>query len=75
MKHKRFRQKVFVRCKKTDLIYLLTPDKDFQSKALVFCCIGEYISLDLFYFVNLTSSCSLMLRRKDECTGLSGPES
>ena len=30
------------------------------SLFLVFCCIGEYISLDLFYFVNLTSSCSLI---------------
>ena len=27
---------------------------------LVFRRIGEYISLDLFYFVNLTSSCSLI---------------
>ena len=27
---------------------------------LVFCCIGEYISLDLFCFVNLTSSCLLI---------------
>ena len=26
----------------------------------VFRGIGEYISLDLFYFVNLTSSCSLI---------------
>ena len=60
MKHKHFQQKVFVRCKKTDPIYLLTPDKDFQSKALVFCRIVEYISLDLFHFVNLTSSCSLI---------------
>ena len=29
---------------------------------LVFCHIGEYISLDLFCFVNLTSSCSLIPR-------------
>ena len=29
---------------------------------LVFCRIGEYISLDLFYFVNLTTSCSLIPR-------------
>ena len=27
--------------------------------SLVFCCICEYISLELFYFVSLTSSCSL----------------
>ena len=27
----------------------------------MFRCIGEYISLELFYFVNLTSSCSLIL--------------
>ena len=27
---------------------------------LLFRRIGEYISLDLFYFVNLTSSCSLI---------------
>ena len=27
---------------------------------LVCCHIGEYISLELFYFVNLTSSCSLV---------------
>ena len=26
------------------------------------CFIGEYISLDLFYFVNPTSSCSLISR-------------
>ena len=25
----------------------------------MFCCIGEYISLEIFYFVSLTSSCSL----------------
>ena len=36
---------------------------DFDNKAIVQYCflvfrrIGEYISLDLFYFVNLTSSC------------------
>ena len=38
------------------------------KKTLVYCCflvfrsIGEYISLDLFYFVSLTSSCSLITR-------------
>ena len=44
-----------------------TPEEDnFLSKTLVFHCflvfcrIGEYISLDLFYFVNLTGSCSLI---------------
>ena len=38
----------------------LKPDEDnFLSKVLVFHHIGEYISPDLFYFVNLTSSCSL----------------
>ena len=49
------------------LSIFFTPDEDnFLSKALVFHCfivfrhIGEYISLDLFYFVNLTSSCSLI---------------
>ena len=44
-----------------------TPDEDHESKALVFlivldmllCRSGEYISLELFYFVILTSSCSL----------------
>ena len=44
----------------------LTPDGDLVSKALVFfiffMCrrIGEYISLELFCFVNLTSSCSFI---------------
>ena len=49
--------------------HLLTPDADnFLSKAFVFHCvfafcrIGEYISPDLFYFVDLTSSCSLIPR-------------
>ena len=49
-------------------IYLLAPEKDFLllSKALVSYCFlvfrrtGEYIFLDLFYFVNFTSSCSLI---------------
>ena len=42
-----------------------TQRRQFLLKALmyycflVFPCIGEYISLDLFCFVNLTSSCSL----------------
>ena len=50
-------------------VYLLAPEEEFFCvwKALVYyCClvfrrIGEYISLHLFYFVNLTSSCSLTL--------------
>ena len=63
MKHKCFRQKVFVRCKKTDRS-TWTPDEDsVQSTCvlffLVFCCIGEYISLDLCHLVNLTSTRSL----------------
>ena len=49
-------------------IYLLTPDKDnflskvfaFHSLFLVFRRIGECISLDLFYFVSLTSCSSLI---------------
>ena len=36
MKHKHFQQKVFVRCKKIDLIYLLTPVKTFSWKRLCF---------------------------------------
>ena len=43
------------------IIYLLTPDEDLLSNTLVFNCslysrrrIGEYISLDLFYFVSLS---------------------
>ena len=44
-------------------IYLLASEKDnFSVESacfLVFCRIAEYISLDLFYFVNLTSSCTL----------------
>ena len=48
-------------------VSLLRPEEDnFLSKVLVCYCflvfrrIGEYVSLDLFYFVNLTSSCSLI---------------
>ena len=48
-------------------IYVLTPDEDSLSKALVFNQlllvfrrIGKYISLELFFFVTLTSSCSLI---------------
>ena len=52
-------------------VSLLTPEEDFfffLSKSLAYYCflvfrrIGEYISLDLFNFVNLTSSCSLTSR-------------
>ena len=50
-------------------IDLLTPEEDnFLSKALVFHCfvvfrrMGEHISLDLFYFVNLSCYCSLILQ-------------
>ena len=48
---------------------LLTPDEDYASKALVFLIVlyqfmcrrlGEYISLELFHFVSLISSCSLI---------------
>ena len=54
-------------------IYRLSPEEDnFLLKALVFHCffvfcrIGEYnISLDLFYFVNLTSSCSFIPHDSD----------
>ena len=49
---------------------VLTPEEDnFCRKRLctivflAFCLIGEYFSLYLFYFVNLTSSCSLIPRR------------
>ena len=47
-------------------INLLAPEDDSLSKAPVYYCfllfhrIGEFISLDVFYFVNLTSSCSLI---------------
>ena len=47
------------------LSIFLHPKKTILSKALVYCCflvfrcIGEYISLHLFYFVSLTSSCLL----------------
>ena len=48
-------------------VALLIPEEDnFLSKALVYCCflvfrrIGEYISLEMFYFVSLTSICSLI---------------
>ena len=57
----------FTRLGRCTVDYLLAPDKDnFLSKALVFHCflvfrrIGEYISLDLFRFVNITSSCLLI---------------
>ena len=53
---------------KEEDIYLLAAEEDnFLSKAHVFHCflvfrsIGEYTSLDLFYCVSLTSSCSLTL--------------
>ena len=44
---------------------LLTPEEDQRSKALVFFIffvyrVGEYVSLELFCFVNLTSSCLLI---------------
>ena len=48
------------------LSVFLHPKKSILVKTLVHYCflvfrlIGEYISLDLFYFVNLTSSCSLI---------------
>ena len=49
------------------VVTLLAPEENiFLLKVPVYCCflafrrIGEYISLDLFYFVNLTSSCSLI---------------
>ena len=32
---------------------------------LVFHCTGEYISLDLIHFVNLTGSCSLIPKKLD----------
>ena len=47
-------------------IPILTPEEDQGSKALVFfiLCVcrrvGEYVSLELFCFVSLTSSCSLI---------------
>ena len=41
--------------------------RPFLSKALIayycflmFRCTGEYISLDMFYFVNITNSCSVI---------------
>ena len=62
----------FTRFGRCTVDYLLAPDKDnFLSKALVFHRflvfhhIGENISLDLFYFVNLTSSCSLIPQKKN----------
>ena len=50
------------------VVYLLAPEEDsyFCSKTLVFCCFlafrhtGGYIFLDLFNFVDLTGSCSLI---------------
>ena len=47
-------------------IHLLAPEDDNLPKALAQYCflvfrrIGEYIFLDLFCFVNLTSTCSLI---------------
>ena len=56
-------------------IYLLAPEEDISlSKAIVYYCflvfrsIGEYIFLDLFYFVNLASSC-LLIPWKQRWTG------
>ena len=62
---------VFVWCRRerenNNLFYLSSPpDEDHESKALVFLIVlyvslyrsGEYISLELLYFVNLTSICS-----------------
>ena len=37
-----------------------SKEEDRQDCYLVFRRIGEYTSVDLFYFVNLTSSCSLI---------------
>ena len=52
IKHKRFRQRVFV----------LHPMKMKilcrKRLCLIVRCVGEYNSLKLFYFVNLTSNCS-----------------
>ena len=49
-------------------LFFLHPKKTvfFWSKGLVYSCFlvfhhtGEYIALNLFYFINLTSSCSLI---------------
>ena len=64
MKHKRFWQKCFFfRCKKIDNNKEQLKKRIFCRKHLcflLFCHLGESISLDLFYFVNLTSSCSFI---------------
>ena len=59
---------VFLWCRREIQNYFLssTPDEDHVSKAFVFLVvlyvrrIGEYISLKLYYFVSLTSRCSLI---------------
>ena len=55
IKHNRFRQRVFVECKKTD-IYLLTPDEDSLSKALVFNCSLCFV----IYVGTFLWSCSIL---------------
>ena len=58
-----------LRCTVCDIVSSqVTPKQDvFLSKALVYYCvlvfrrIHVYISVDLFYFVSFTSSCSLIL--------------
>ena len=46
------------------IFLLLSPEEDELSKALMCYCFpdkfGEHIFLDLFHFVNLASSCSLI---------------